>query len=309
MKTTNVSILALFAVLIFNGCDYKNHDKRVEVQLKALTAKLTELETTDALDTFIQYYDSQAISMPEYQVSLRGRKKIENFYREIFSRQQVIAFQRTSQEFIHMGSAIVEIGSFKKEYKDLKTDTLVGLTGKYWLVWDGSLDEGFKIKGESFGFFHPVPQPALFTVGENQRQPDEGELLGRREIPFELKAYNALMEKGVRNRDGNLRSEFFTPDGRFYPYADTAIVGLTRIKSHLIEYSSRGHVSIDSIMCYTFDFSYFENYVLEYDMFKVKWSVPNFSGRTEGKGIRIWKRLPDGSLRLYREIGTHNHLL
>ena len=116
------------------------------------------------------------------------------------------------------------------------------------------------------------------------------------------------MEKGVRNRDGNLRSEFFAPDGRFYPYADTAIVGLARIKSHLLEYNSRGNVSIDSIMCYTFDFSYFENYVLEYDMFKVKWSVPNFSGRTEGKGIRIWKRLPDGSLRLFREIGTHNHL-
>jgi hypothetical protein len=42
-------------------------------------------------------------------------------------------------------------------------------------------------------------------------------------------------------------------------------------------------------------------------MFKVKWSMPDHSGRTEGKGIRIWKRQEDKSLRLYREIGTHNH--
>ena len=61
-------------------------------------------------------------------------------------------------------------------------------------------------------------------------------------------------------------------------------------------------------MCYTYEFETRGEYILEYDMFKVKWSVPNYSGRTEGKGIRIWKRQEDKSLRLYREIGTHNHL-
>ena len=116
------------------------------------------------------------------------------------------------------------------------------------------------------------------------------------------------MEKGVRKRDGNLRSEFFMKDGSIYPFADTTVTGMDQIKPYLIAYSSRGTVTIDSIMCYTYDFETLGEYILEYDMFKVKWSVPNFSGRTEGKGIRIWKRQQDKSLRLYREIGTHNHL-
>jgi len=116
------------------------------------------------------------------------------------------------------------------------------------------------------------------------------------------------MEKGVRTRNGEERSKFFTEDGIFMPFADTTVTGMKEIKPYLIAYSSRGTVRIDSVMCYTYDFEYANDYIIEYDMFKVRWSFPDRSGRTEGKGIRLWKRQPDKSLRLYREIGTHNHL-
>ena len=246
--------------------------------------------------------------MPEYQLTLRGRDEINSFYREIFNRQKIVTFKRKTKEFIHMDSTVVEIGTFEKEYTDSKTDSLLSLEGKYWIVWERQPDGNFRLKGEAFGFFHPVEHPEALVVPMNKRQPDESAILLQRDMPFELKAYNALMEKGVRKRDGNLRSQFFTTDGSVYPFADTTVTGIDQIKPYLIAYSSRGTVTIDSIMCYTYDFETLGEYVLEYDMFKVKWSVPNFSGRTEGKGIRIWKRQQDNSLRLYREIGTHNHL-
>jgi hypothetical protein len=207
-----------------------------------------------------------------------------------------------------MDNTIVEIGTFKKEFTDSKTDTLLSLDGKYWMVWQSRSDGTFKLKGEAFGFFHAVKHPEALVVAMNKKQPDESDMLLQRDMPFELKAYNALMEKGVRNRDGNLRAGFFMKDGAFYPFADTTVTGMDRIKPYLIAYSNRGTVTIDSIMCYTYDFETLGEYILEYDMFKVKWSVPNYSGRTEGKGIRIWKRQRDKSLKLYREIGTHNHL-
>ncbi len=86
----------------------------VEEQLQDLTQKLTNLETTDSLDTFLQYYDDHAISMPEYQLTLHGREEIKSFYREIFNRQNIVTFQRQTHEFIHMDNTIVEIGVFQK---------------------------------------------------------------------------------------------------------------------------------------------------------------------------------------------------
>src|SRR5687767_7898191 len=107
----------------------------VEHQLQDLSQKLTNLETTDSLNTFLKYYDDLAIVMPEYQLTLRGRDEIKSFYREIFNRQNIVTFQRQPLEFIHMDNAIVEIGTFKKEFTDSKTDTLLSLDGKYWMVW------------------------------------------------------------------------------------------------------------------------------------------------------------------------------
>ncbi len=69
----------------------------------------------------------------------------------------------------------------------------------------------------------------------------------------------------------------------FYPFADTTVTGMDQIKPYLIEYSSRGTVTIDSIMCYTYDFETLGEYILEYDMFKVKWSVPNYLRKNRGK--------------------------
>jgi len=310
MKTYHFALL-LFPALC--SCsqerrrDFTQHEI-VEERLRKLTQKLTNLETTDSLDTFLQFYDDHAIVMPEYQLTLHGQEEIKSFYREIFNRQNIVTFRRQTHEFVHMDNTIIEIGVFSKEFTDAKTDSLISLHGKYWMVWQNQSDGNFKLKGESFGFFHSVEHPESLIVSMGKKQPDESELKLERDIPFELKAYNALMEKGVRTRDGNLRSQFFTKDASVYPFADTTVTGMDRIKPYLIAYSSRGTVTIDSIMCYTYEFETRGEYVLEYDMFKVKWRVPNHSGRTEGKGIRIWKRQEDKSLRLYREIGTHNHL-
>jgi hypothetical protein len=82
---------------------------------------------------------------------------------------------------------------------------------------------------------------------------------------------------------------------------------MKQLKQYLIAYSTRGDVEIDSIEVYPNHFEYFEGYVLEYPKFYVEWKSGDYSGKTAGKGIRIWKRQKDNSLRIFREIGTHNH--
>lgn len=266
-----------------------------------------QAEMDNDLETFLTFYDDSVISMPEYQVSLRGQNEIRSFYNETFDRQNLKMYERNPAEFIHLGHTIVEIGTFRKEFTDTTSGVPSKLNGKYWQVWESKENRGFKITGESYGYFHPVSNPQAFVVSEHQIQPDESALTSKK-IPFELKAYNALMEKSVRNRDGVLRAEFFTENGSFQPFADTTVTGIDNLRRYLVAYS-QGNVVIDSIMCYTYDFETHGQFILEYSMFKVSWRVPEAtSGRSEGKGIRIWQRQSDHTLRLLRHIGTHNHL-
>lgn len=277
--------------------------------IQQLTSNLAEAEINDKLNTLISYYDVRAVSMPEYQLTLVGHDDIKYYYTEILKRQTVKSYVPVADEFIQLGNTVVEIGTFKKEYvTDSNPDSIIVLNGKYWHIWEAAPNRTFKLLGEAFGYFKPVQHPEMLTVQLNKIQPDESDILQQKEIPLELKAYNALMEKGVKNRDGILRSGFFTSDARFFPFAEPTVTGIENIKPYIIAYSSRGQITIDSVMCYTYDFQYAGNYILEYAMFKVKWTNANGKGRTEGKSIRIWQRQKDNSLRLFREIGTHNLL-
>lgn len=310
MKAYCIFIMFFFLIACshINRNDRETPQQSVERQLQELTQRITEAESNDDLPAFLKYYHSQAIIMPEYQLTLDGHEEMEVFYAEIFKRQNVKLFQRQSNEFIRLGKIIVEIGTFHKKYTQSGVDSVITLTGKYWNVWAQEANGDFKIHGEAFGYFRPVDNPENLVIAGSEKQQNESDVIKETQAPFELMAYNALMEKGVRKRDAILRSGFFTEDARLFPFADTIVTGIKEIKPYLIDYSSRGTVTIDSIQCYTYAFENAGEYVLEYDMFKVKWSRPDHSGRTEGKGIRIWKRQEDHSLRLYREIGTHNHL-
>jgi ketosteroid isomerase-like protein len=296
--------------LVFIPCPAQNDGTNtIKQQLQRLSELRIQAEKNDDLKSFLQYYDDSIISMPEYQLTLTGIAEVEVFYREIFKRQKIQLLQRKVTEVIVLGRTVVEIGTFKKEYPESKAgDTLQTQNGKYWNIWTMRPDGSFKLKGEAFGFFHPVPHPEYLIVPMGTIQPGEQELPGTKEIPFELKAYNALMEKGVRSRNAVLRARFYTNDGSFMPFADTTVTGMNEIKPWMAKYSSSGNATIDSINCYTYHYEYFDRYILEYDMFKIKWSGPGYSGRAEGKGIRIWKRQEDKSLKLFREIGTHNHI-
>lgn len=312
MKKASI-ISSLLLLMLLGSCSAEKIEniptlEAINWKIEKLSESHTEAEKNDNLESFIAFYDENAISMPEYQPMLNGNSEIEAFYQEIFRRQSIKVFQKEIDEIIHLDSTIIEIGTLRKEYTDEDADTLLIQNGKYWNVWTQKPDGSFKLKSEVFGFFHPIEKPERLTVQTPQMPANNTAHCDVREIPLELRAYNALNEKLVRIRDGALRSQFYTEDARFMPFQEPTVTGMEEIKPYLTEYSSRGNVSIDSISVDTYCYQYFDDYVLEYATFWVKWSVAASSGRTEGKGIRLWKRQKDKSIKIYRHIGTHNHL-
>ena len=279
----------------------------VDQQIQKLSVLRTAAEKNDDLENWLAYYDEAAISMPEYQPTLTGIDEITAFYQQIFRRQDISILQRTAEGVVRLDSTFVEIGVFSKEYTDVELDTTFSQNGKYWNIWGVQPNGSLTLKGESYGFFHPVEHPEALTIELSPEPSQAAAFYSSQKIPLELRAYSALGAKYVTMRSGELRSEFYADDAKFMPFQEPTVSGIDEIKPYLIKYN-QGNVTIDSIETSTYHYEATDDHILAYTKFKVKWTVPNFSGRTEGKGIRIWQRQADHSLKIFRLIGSHNHL-
>ncbi len=300
-----LSCLKILAYLFVVGCNSaETLVEPLEDRLKKLSDYKIRAEINDDFRGISSLYSPDAISMREYQPLLQGIEEIEAYYTEIFSRQRIKHFERSIKEVVSMDSAILEIGTFAKEFLN-ESDSVRLFEGKYWNVWRPLPNGELKLVGEAHGYFHPVQHPEELVM-QRSGLSRKTKLEPITDAPLELKAYNALMETAVRNRDGVLRAEFFADDGQFMPFADTTKTGMNELRPYLIQYNS-GDVSIPSISVATYQYENQGEYILEYPIFEVTWEVQGFSGFTSGKGIRLWKRQKDRSLKIYREIGCHDH--
>lgn len=286
-------------------------DSRAEIRgkLEELKVRFEKLAIAEDIGERLQHYAANVISMPEYQPMLHGLAQVRMYYEELARRQDVRRYARRIEEVIELDMAVVELGTFDIEYTLSAQTALVHDQGKYWNVWAIQADGSLKLESEVWGYFHPVADPASLYVRINANQPSTPPPSADRNprIQFELLALNTLMQEAVRSRDAGVRAEFFAPDAIFMPHADSPKRGIDEIRKHLVEYNS-GPVTIDSISIRTHDLRASGAYVIEYPKFHVAWRTPEASGISSGQGVRIWRRDPDCTLRLYREIGTHDFL-
>jgi ketosteroid isomerase-like protein len=312
MRYTHACFLPFLAsgFLLVAGCSPPEEDAALrssrEAEIRRLTAQMTAAEEIDNLVAYLMCYDPQAVVMPEFQPALEGVEAVRTYYRQIFARQQVQHLENYAEEFIHLDSAVVEIGAFEKTYCMDGVDSLIHLKGKYCRLWRTGNGAQVKIIGEVFGFFHPVDNPRALVVKEavQPAPPYHPE-----DIPLELRAYNALIAKYVSEGAGALRAGFYADDGKFFPFARPPVSGMAEIRPYLIRYDTHGPgFKMDTISVYTWKYEYHGQHVLEYSKFFVRWSAPGAKGGAEGKGIRVWRREKTGGLKFVREIGGHDYI-
>jgi ketosteroid isomerase-like protein len=310
MKTLKIVIHLIFSffltISVFGEAkSIDSYRRKIEENNKQIAKVFVDKN----IEILINHFDEGAICMPEFQPSMKGTLAIKEFYRGIINRRQTISFNKIISETIQLKNNIVEIGTFTTNYLDsegIKTT----LNGKYLNIWVLQSNRDLKLKAESFGYLHRVENPTMHLVklsNEYSAYKFSQRVETSNDLSFQLLALNTLMEKSVRMRDGNLRTEFFTDDAIFMPFSDSSKVGIKSIRKHLIDYNSYP-VKIDSIAIYNEYIEDCTNYVIEYPRFYVKWHTSDNSGVGSGKGIRIWRREKNCSLKLYREIGIHDHI-
>lgn len=213
-------------------------------------------------------------------------------------------YEKNTLEIFQIKDRIVEVGQLHFSYQIKDSATAVKLTGKYMQVWAVQKNQSLKLQAVAEGYFSNVEQPAVWVVAKSGTVTPNA--TANKSLAHQLQALNTLMEEAVRNRDGNLRADFFTDDASFMPFADTTKTGMQVLRPYLILYNSYP-VTIDSINIYNMGAEDMGSYVIEYPLFRVQWHNSGGSGRGSGKGIRLWRREKDCSLKIFREIGLHNY--
>jgi ketosteroid isomerase-like protein len=128
-------------------------------------------------------------------------------------------------------------------------------------------------------------------------------------LAAELKVLNERNAAGVQNHDLTMRLSFYADDTLLMPRNSVAKVGMAEIRPYLTAYVENGRgATFDAVRVWTEDCQDLgSGYALEYFRFQVDWRSRDKAGTVSGGGVRLWRRGPDGELKMLREIGTHDY--
>lgn len=254
-------------------------------------------------------YRADGRSMPDYQPALYGSAQIAAYHREILRRRKVTSYVPITAEVIDLGATAVEIGTFTITWSNTTGETQTE-RGRYTHVWALEPDGSLRLKADCRGYFRALADPAEWYVPlEEKLPPRRAPTPAEQRLGETLKVRNERMARSVRERDVEAKVADYTDDAIYMPFADTAKVGLAAIRAHLVPYTAAGAgVTFDTVRVWNEGFEDLGTHVLEYPKFRVEWSAGQSSGVTKGGGIRLWKRMADGTLKLHRQIATHDHV-
>jgi ketosteroid isomerase-like protein len=281
----------------------------MRVKIAAVQQELRAAILSNDAKARVKLYRADARSMPEYQPALYGTGQIAAYHRTLVDRLKMTRFDPVTSEVFDFGHAALEIGTFTAGWS-----TVAGGAeergGKYANVWSVEPDGSLRLKADVWGYFEDLPDPKLFFVAMAEEEPAAGAASAADPRLAEiLKTLDYEDARAVRTRDLEARLAFLTEDAVIMPFADTPRHGMGEIRPYLTAYTAAGNgVTFDSVRVWNTGFEDFGDYVIEYSKFHVAWRWPGNAGVTKGGGLHLLRRMPDGSLKRHRQIGTHDHV-
>jgi ketosteroid isomerase-like protein len=297
-------VLPFFARHLLFGPAKSAHDRVVAAHETLRSA----IEANDA-EARAGLYRRDARSMPEYQPALFGADQIAAYHHVLNARRNVKRYVPVTTEVFDLGGTFLEIGTFTIGWQTA-TGSLEEERGKFVNVWAEEPDRSLRLKADVWGYFRPLADPSQFFVDIPERLPPERRLsAGEQRLAALLATRNVRNAEAVRTNDAEAKIADYSDDAVIMPFADTTKSGIEEIRPYLIAYTDAGRgVSFDAVHVWNIGFEDFGDYVIEYPKFRVDSSTAEWSAVVKGGGLRLWQRQRDGSLKLHRQIGTHDHV-
>jgi len=279
-------------------------------KINNLNQILTSTEINKNIDGRMALYTKNPICMPDQQTSMQGFSSLKNYHQQVANRFKLQQFEKIIKEIFQLNGRIIEIGNFKRKGINTTTQKTFSQEGKYFNIWFLDKNQDLKLAVESWNYDHPIDDKTSL-IYDVPKAKNNGLLDSQKPLTdnqqIEIEAIRTLMEKGVKTRDGELRAAIYSEDGIFMPHGEPMMVGKAQILAHLINYN-RGEVIIDKVQVSTNWAEDLDDFILESYSYEVEWRFDTFAGVGQGKGLRLWKRLEDGTLKIYRLIALEDYI-
>lgn len=309
MKSFKAFLFLTILLLVDNSVfGQSNKNGKLKNKIEIINRIVSKALIDKKVQSIMSYFDKDAFSMPEYQANLIKKEKIENYYSLLTKRFNIKAYDREITEIIDLDKRVIEIGNFKATYNLIEKDTSLNLNGTYLNIWEQAKNGELKVLVESWNYRHDVKNKEIFTFLELGKSSwnDSYLKIDTTSTAFELAGLNELMTKTVSSHNPQLWTQFFTTDAK-YIYSHTPVqVGINAINHHLIDHC-KYLPKFDKLLIGNNRIEILNGYVIEYASHYVDWSFGETKGISTGKDIRIWKRMPDCSLKIYRQIAMYDN--
>ena len=253
------------------------------------------------------YYDENIRLMTESIKTVLGRANALAYHQAFSARFSVKEYTRNEMEIIDLGSRVVEVGLFTVKLAVKSTGDEYTLAGKYMDIWAESGTDGLSLITAAWNYDHPVEiaDELRFAEVPAVQMAFQAHVPVRDSISFELAALNKLLEASVSEHDATTWSLFFADDAILLPNRMPLCKGRKAVDEYLVEHVKYLPVfeKLDIRNDHIDDLG---DYVIEYASHVANWRNGDSSGVNTGKNIRIWRRAPNGALKLFRQIGAYD---
>jgi ketosteroid isomerase-like protein len=124
-------------------------------------------------------------------------------------------------------------------------------------------------------------------------------------ITFELAALNTLMEAAVSHHDANLWAQFYSDDALLCSQRLPMHDGKKAINSYLETHCKELPI-FEKLNIRNDRVDDLGKYIIEYATHIAIIRNGDFSAVSTGKDLAIWRREPNGSLKIFRHIGMYD---
>jgi len=253
------------------------------------------------------YYAEDVRLMPEYQETVLGKANAAIYWRAFAGRFEVKGYQRDEIEILDLGSRIVEYGHFTMKLTRRDTAQENELAGKYLDIWEKFGNGGLSLITAGWNYDNPLTwtDALRFTEVPAVRIAFQGRAPVKDDVSFELAALNRLLEVAVSQHDVALWSQFYADDSVLMPNYVPLCYGRKAVHHYLEEHVKYLPI-FEQLDIRNDRIDELGNYVIEYASHVANWRNGESSGVNTGKDLRIWRREPDGALKIFRHIGMYD---
>lgn len=287
------------SIFLFQAA-FAQHEPSLDRFHAAYKKALTE-ETTDRI---LPFYSDKVRVMPEYHGTLFGATSASAYFTAFFERFAVQGYERDRLRVFDLGARVVDVGGFKM--KLVSSTGTHEVTGKYAEVWRNTNGQ-LSLLAQTWNFdnYPAIADELRFPSVPGIRIAFEPHVAVKDALSFELAALNKLQEEAIKEKDANIWSRFYADDALLLVNQGNALNGRSAIDAYLKEHAAGmpvfekldiRHDEIDSV----------GSYVIDYASHIAIWRHADASGVNTGKNIRLWRREPQGGLKMIAQIGTYD---